>query len=61
MTKVVVAKIKLGKPSVTTKRVKNAAGKLTTIHEIDANSPTFASDLSYVFRKNVAKARRSKP
>ncbi|HVT23499.1 MAG TPA: hypothetical protein VHD95_02640 [Rhizomicrobium sp.] len=59
MTKVVFAPLKpKGRASVKRKRVRDASGKLTTVLAIDANSPTFESDLTYVFRKNVAAARR---
>jgi len=59
MTKVVFAPLKVkGRASVKTKRVRDANGKLTTVLSIDANSPTFESDLTYVFKKNVAAARR---
>jgi hypothetical protein len=46
------------KGSVTEKRVRGPDGRLVKVLTIDANSPTFGNDLSYVFRKNVAKARR---
>lgn len=60
MAKVVVRHIKGGKKtSVTTKRVRNAAGKYVTVRTINADSPTFSDDVSYVFTKNVAKARRA--
>lgn len=59
MTKVVFTPLKTkGRVSVKTKRVRDANGKLTTVLSIDANSPTFESDLTYVFKKNVAAARR---
>jgi hypothetical protein len=44
--------------SVATKRMRTAAGKTLVIRKLDADSATFASDLSSVFRSNVAKARR---
>ena len=44
--------------SVKTKRVLDRTGALITLHTIDADSATFDSDLSYVFERNVAKARR---
>ncbi len=59
MTKVIFAPLKAsGRASVKRKRVKGADGKVRTLLTIDANSPTFDSDLTYVFKKNVAKARR---
>jgi hypothetical protein len=33
-------------------------GRLGRVLTIDANSPTFTSDLTLMFEKNVAKARR---
>jgi hypothetical protein len=44
--------------SVATKRVRQADGSTRTIRTIDANSPTLAADLTYVFGMNVAEARR---
>lgn len=59
MTKVIEAPVKLRRhTSVTSKRVKTASGKVVTLRTINADSPTFASDLSFVFGKNVTKARR---
>jgi len=59
MTKVIFAPLKaVGRASVKEKRVKGADGKLRTLLTIDANSPTFDSDLTYVFKKNVARARQ---
>jgi hypothetical protein len=52
------AKASPPKGSVTEKRVRGPDGRLVKIFSIDADSPTFGDDLSYVFRKNVAKARR---
>lgn len=41
------------------KRVRDAAtGRFLTVRTLDGQSKTFASDLTYVFTKNVAKARR---
>jgi hypothetical protein len=60
MTKVVFKPLKTsGRVSVKRKKVRDADGKLTTMFVVDANSPTFADDITYVFRKNVAKARRN--
>ncbi len=62
MAKVVYASLKPSKPgrntSVTTKHVTTADGERLTVHTVNADSPTFGEDLSYVFKKNVAKARR---
>jgi hypothetical protein len=43
--------------TVTEKRV-HSAGKISTIRTLDGASKTFGSDLTYVFTRNVAKARR---
>jgi hypothetical protein len=43
--------------SVTEKRVHNA-GKISTIRTLDGGSKSFGNDLTYVFTRNVAKARR---
>lgn len=59
MGKLVIKPLKLSKPAaVKVQRIRRADGKIATIHKLDAESPTFASDLSSVFEKNVAKARR---
>lgn len=47
----------LGK-SVLVKRIRATDGRLMTIRTIDAASKTFGSDITYVFGRNVAKARR---
>jgi len=62
MAKVVVTQIRSGnKTAVTSRRYRDAGtGKFITVHTVDANSPTFADDMSYVFKKNVARARRVK-
>jgi hypothetical protein len=53
------AKILAGDTAVTNKRVRDASsGQFTTVRTIDAQSKTLGKDLSYVFSKNVAKARR---
>ena len=44
--------------SVRTKRVRNTEGKSVRVLSLDANSATFIDDLTTVFEKNVAKARR---
>jgi len=64
MAKVVVAKLKAEKgkaaagTSVVEKRVRDASGKLQVVRTIDGHSKSFANDLTYVFARNVAKARR---
>lgn len=45
-------------PGVTEQRVRSRDGKLVTIRKVDLASPTFGEDMLYVFRKNVAAARR---
>lgn len=64
MTRVVYAPFKsarLGKKSgaVTMKRIKTPDGEAITLHTVSAESRTFPEDLSYVFRKNVKKARKA--
>jgi hypothetical protein len=44
--------------SLVEKRVISPNGRATKILTIDANSPSFSSDLRLLFEKNVAKARR---
>lgn len=44
--------------AISSKRVGDLHGGSTTLVTIDADSKTFANDLTYVFGKNVAKARR---
>jgi hypothetical protein len=62
MTKVVVAD--LATPprritrSVQKKRVRDADGRTRQVMLLDLNSATFDDDLTYVFERNVAKARR---
>jgi hypothetical protein len=60
MAKIAPIGVKGGKKrhSVTKKRLKGPDGHIVTMRTIDADSPTFAEDLSYVFRQNVKKARR---
>jgi hypothetical protein len=65
MVKVVVAKLKGGTSrdvgsrnvSVGKKRVRDEDGQIREIRMLDARSATFGADLTYVFRKNVSKAR----
>lgn len=45
-------------PGVGKKRVATADGRRETVWTVDAHSPTLDDDLLYVFRRNVAKARR---
>jgi hypothetical protein len=64
MAKVVYASMKPHKlrrkgTSVTTKRVRGPEGRMTTIYQVDANSPTFGDDIGYVFAQNVRRARRA--
>ena len=66
MSKVVVTKLSRSKAangnkggSVTEKRVRSAdTGQLVTVRTLDGGSKTFGKDLTYVFTRNVAKARR---
>ena len=44
--------------SVGEKRVRDSDGKLRTLVTIDLFGKNFGNDLDYVFKKNVAKARR---
>jgi hypothetical protein len=32
---------------------------MTTVYQVDANSPTFGADIGYVFAQNVKRARRA--
>ena len=66
MAKVIVLKLAGAKrrkaaaksASVGEKRVRDAAGQFRTVRTLDGQSKTFASDLTYVFARNVARARR---
>jgi hypothetical protein len=64
MAKVVIGKLNApekrhaGARAVTVKRVRDAEGQVKTLRSLDVSSRTFGDDLLYVFRKNVAKARR---
>jgi hypothetical protein len=65
MVDVVVANLKPTKArsgkalsSVREKRMRSPGGKLVRVLSLDANSATFIEDLTTVFEKNVAKARR---
>lgn len=65
MAKVIIKKV-VGKrrkgatrpDSVGQKRVRSADGEFRTLRTIKTDSKTFGNDLTYVFGKNVAKARR---
>jgi hypothetical protein len=62
MDKVIVRKIsaKKGNPrqkAVAKTHIRNSAGKLIQFFTIDAGSPTFKDDLTYVYQANVATAR----
>jgi hypothetical protein len=46
------------KRSVVEKRVQGPDGRYVTVLKLDADSKTFTDQLSYVFERNVAKARR---
>lgn len=66
MTKIVFKKVASAKgaggkkdASVTEKRVRDTkTGGFVTVRTLDGHSKTFGEDLSYVFARNVAKARR---
>lgn len=62
MVKVVYASLQQPKrgpsPAVTRKRVKRADGATETILVLDGDSPSFADDLTYAFKRNVARVRR---
>jgi hypothetical protein len=62
MVKVVVRKLKLGsgkRRGNTLERtsVRDSKGKISQFFTIDVKSPTFESDLAFVYKRNVAKAR----
>ena len=44
--------------SVREKRMRNSNGEFVRVLSLDANSATFIDDLTTVFQRNVAKARR---
>lgn len=60
--KVVYANLQPSKPTpspaVSRKRVKHADGSSETILVLDGDSPTFPDDLTYAFKRNVARVRR---
>ena len=65
MTRVIIKKLKSkagaghAGGSVGSKSVHKPSGERTRILSVDANSPTFGNDLSIIFQRNVAKARRA--
>ena len=46
------------KPTPASKTVRTDDGRLIKMYTLDANSPTFTSELTTVFARNVARARR---
>jgi hypothetical protein len=44
--------------SIQKKRVRGSDGRIRHVMLLDLNSATFDDDLTYVFERNVAKARR---
>jgi hypothetical protein len=64
MTRIIVKKLgksgsRHARSSVVSKTVHKPNGQRTKILSVDANSPTFGNDLSIIFERNVAKARRA--
>jgi hypothetical protein len=65
MTRVIVRKLngkgilRHARSSVVSKNVHKPSGERIRILSVDANSPTFGNDLSIIFERNVAKARRA--
>jgi hypothetical protein len=64
MTRIIVKKLSKGgsrhtRSSVVSKSIHKPNGERTKILSVDANSPTFGSDLGIIFERNVAKARRA--
>jgi hypothetical protein len=43
---------------VRVKKLRRSDGTIAKVLSLDANSPTFGDDLTYVFERNVARARR---
>lgn len=39
-------------------KVRDESGRIRTLRRLDGHSKTFGEDLTYVFKKNVAEARR---
>ena len=62
MSNFVVGTLNSGKQasgrSVGTKRVRNGAGKIVSVHTVDVASRTLSEDLTFVFGRNVGRARR---
>jgi hypothetical protein len=66
MAKVVITKFKhstardIGakNAAVETKKVRGESGDIHTLSTLDAHSRSFTDDLTYVFGRNVARARR---
>lgn len=59
MTKVVVSKLKTGKPKAISKmRVRTRSGQVMTMFTVGANNASFEDDITRVFSDNVAAARR---
>jgi hypothetical protein len=46
------------KGTVRERRLRDASGRNVKVLSLDANSATFADDLTLLFERNVAKARR---
>jgi len=62
MVKVVVRKLKLGtakrRPkSLVSTSVRDSKGKVSQFFTVDTKSRTFENDLTFVYKRNVAKAR----
>lgn len=47
-----------GKPALRKKRVRQSSGKMISVYSLDAEGANLAANLSAVFAKNVAVARR---
>jgi hypothetical protein len=61
MAKLVVAKLRSpakNRNPIAKTRVRNHAGRYVDVFTVDANSPSFDNDLTRVFSRNVAAARR---
>lgn len=60
--KVVYASLQPSKPApspaITRKRIKRSDGSTETILVLDGDSPSFPDDLTYAFKRNVARVRR---
>jgi hypothetical protein len=60
MAKVIERSLRLGKSRpLRMKRAMQASGKSGLVRIIDVNSPTLVIDITGLFQKNVAKARRA--